>query len=76
VEGGGPPAVPLARVGAQADPPKKEQPRVMVVQPDEGICCGLQLGDGGIAQEASDSQRAARLVDEASANAHRRPEDA
>ncbi|KAK9918978.1 hypothetical protein WJX75_008439 [Coccomyxa subellipsoidea] len=29
VEGGGPPAVPLARVGAQADPPKKEQPRVI-----------------------------------------------
>lgn len=71
VEGAGPPAVPLTQV----DAPKKELPRVMVVQPDEGICCGLQLGEGGSnsPQEASDSQRVAKLVDEASASAHQRP---
>ncbi|BDA49188.1 hypothetical protein COCOBI_13-2980 [Coccomyxa sp. Obi] len=58
---------------AQVDPPTKEQPRVMVVQPDEGMCCGLQLTEAGskALQESSDSQNAAKLVDQASAAAQR-----
>jgi len=48
---------------------------VMVVQPDEGICCGLQLAEGASkgAEESQDSQRAAKLVDDASAAANTRP---
>ncbi len=71
MEGAGPPAGRVAPV----DPPKRVQPRVMVVQPDEGLCCGLQLSEGGSnsAQQPSDSQHAAKLVDEASAAAHQRP---
>lgn len=59
---------------AQVDPPRKEQPRVMVVQPDEGICCGLQLAEASskALQESSDSQNAAKLVDQASAGDQRR----
>ena len=60
---------------AQMDPPKQEQqPRVMVVQPDEGICCGLQLTETSskALQESSDSQNAAKLVDQASAADQRR----
>lgn len=60
----------------QVDPPRKvepEQPQVMVVQPDEGICCGLQLTEGSskALQKSSDSQNAAKLVDQASAAAQR-----
>lgn len=58
---------------APVEPPRKEQPRVMVVQPDEGICCGLQLteADDKALQGASDSQNAAKLVDQASAAGQR-----
>lgn len=64
-----------ARPPAVVEPPKKAQPRVMVVQPDEGICCGLQLAEGGSkgAEESQDRQSAAKLVDEASAAANPRP---
>lgn len=59
---------------AQVDPPKKEQPRVVVVQPDEEMCCGLQLTETSskALQGASDSQHAAKLVDQASAAADQR----
>ncbi len=59
---------------AQVDPPRKEQPRVMVVQPDEGICCGLQLTEASskVLQESADSQNAAKLMDQASAADQRR----
>ncbi len=53
---------------------KEKQVRVMVVQPDEDICCGLQLSttaaDVGVGKSSSrgsaDGEAAAKLVDAAS----------
>lgn len=56
------------------EPPKTDaQPRVLIVQPDDDICCGMQLpvqedsSSGG--EVSTDSERAAKLVDEASRQA-------
>jgi hypothetical protein len=58
---------------APPQPKRESQTRVLIVQPDDDLCCGLQLPvqqDGSsIGQALTDSQKAAKLVDAASVQA-------